>query len=128
LEVFGRGASETIGRKNEAANKKYDPLQDLFSFLTFQAKFNLRPTAVIHRKEGTIAGNPAWQGYYLAKFPALLFFVKLRTQKGNFFKPTWKEIPQKNGWTSNRPTPIGTSIRNYFGDHHIYTNLEPTSN
>jgi hypothetical protein len=107
LEVFGRGASETIGRKNEAANKKYDPL--LSSFLTFQAKFNLRPrpTAVIHRKEGTIAGNPALQGYYLAKFPALLFFVKLRTQKGNFFKPTLKEKTQKNGWTSIRPTPIG---------------------
>jgi len=90
--------------------------------------FNLRPTAVTHRKEETIAGNPALQGYYLTKFPALLFFVKLRTQKGNFFKPTWKEIPQKNGWTCNRPIPIGTSIRNYFADHHIYTNLEPTSN
>jgi hypothetical protein len=36
-----------------------------------------------------------------------------------------KEKTQKNGWTSIRPTPIGWSIRNFFGDSLIFTGPEP---
>jgi len=51
LEVFGRGASETIGRKNEAANKKYDPLQDLSSFeLSKRNSTSDRPPSSIGRR------------------------------------------------------------------------------
>ena len=121
--MFGRGASETIGWKKRRTST---PASRPLLIVNFPGEIQ-PPTAVNHRKEGTIAGNPALQGYYLA-FPALLFYVKLRTQKGNFFKPTWKEIPQKNGWTSNRATPIGLSNMNFFGDHHIFASSEPTSN
>merc|ERR1712130_995892 len=53
-EALKRRASETIGRKDEAANKT-EPLQDLFSLFNFQSE--------------------------ISRFH---YFVKLRTQKATF--------------------------------------------
>merc|ERR1719245_1591889 len=87
-EALKRRASETIGRKDEAANKT-EPLQDLFSLFNFQSEIQ-PPAAVRHprarRWEGTIAGNPAQQSrvYHLAKFPAFIILLSYGHKKATF--------------------------------------------
>ena len=126
-------ASETIGRKDEAANKN-GPLQDLFSLFNFQSEIQPPAAAVRHPRAGAVvgeddSGESCSAGLSFGEISRFHYFVKLRTQKGNFFKPTWKEIQHNNGWTSNRTTPIGSSIRNVFRPSHFHrsrTNVQLT--
>jgi len=124
-----KGASGTIGRKDEAANKN-EPLQDLFSLFNFQSEIQ-PPAAVRHplarRWERTIAGNPAQQGYHLAKFPAFIILLSYGHKKATFSNLLGRRSNITTDGRAIEPPRLVHRL-GMFSDHHIFTGPEPTSN